>query len=65
MSRTTQATIKCTACHRILVNNDWFRERREYHVKYRPSLCVKCVTFATRRFGKTPLLERPMPIAYS
>ena len=65
MSRTTPFTIKCTACHRILVNNDWLRERREYLVKYRPSLCGTCAALANRRFGKPPLRDRPAPIAGS
>jgi len=43
MSRTAPMTSKCRWCNRILVNNLWLLERREYHVKYRLTICAQCV----------------------
>jgi len=43
MGRAVAQTIRCSGCHRILVENLWMPERREYHVKYRVSLCPQCV----------------------
>lgn len=43
MSRTSPHTVQCTGCRRIFVNPFWMRERREYHVKYRISVCPQCI----------------------
>jgi len=43
MSRTSPNTVQCTGCRRIFVNPFWMRERREYHVTYRVSVCPQCI----------------------
>ena len=55
MGRAVAQTTRCTGCHRILVENLWMPERREYHVKYRSSLCPQCVSLE----GPRPLPGQP------
>ena len=49
MARTSVQTTQCSFCRKILVNNLWLRERREYHVKYRTSICPQCVVLGGER----------------
>ena len=61
MSRASLQTTKCMGCHRIAVSGLWIRERREYHVRYRVSLCPQCVVLENQRFSKTEPADFPQP----
>ncbi|BDU72830.1 hypothetical protein METEAL_20040 [Mesoterricola silvestris] len=56
MSRTSQQTVQCKGCRRIYVNALWMRERREYHVTYRVSVCPQCIDLGG---------HRPLPREYT
>lgn len=63
MSRTTPYTVVCKVCRRILVNDLWVPERREYHVKYRRSICTHCVESPGHR--TLPRQSRGLPHAHA
>jgi hypothetical protein len=57
MSRKAPDTLRCKLCRKILVNNIWMHERREFFVNYRGSVCSHCVELP----GHKP--ERQLPRA--
>jgi len=59
MFRNARATTKCKYCRKIFADDIWIRERRQWPVKYRLSICSQCVVSDSERFRRSSLVEFP------